>query len=146
MAAIKLKTEVPGPRSRQGAAVSRLPWQVGFIWSTVYIAVGFAIIFYAVGWLRIGFSGHQPGVGERYIATGSVYLCAVGLLPLGLPPSDAFWLNPSDTAPLDIKYCWTETWRGAVSVASLSTPATPSPGVHPATRGATPFFARAEGR
>lgn len=43
------------------------------------------------GWLRIGFSGHQPAVGERYISTGSVYLCAVGLLPLGLPASDDFW-------------------------------------------------------
>jgi hypothetical protein len=46
------------------------------------------------GWLRIGFSGHQPGVGERYISTGSVYLCAVGLLPLGLPPSNPFWAAP----------------------------------------------------
>ena len=46
------------------------------------------------GWLRIGFAGHQPGVGERYISTGSVYLCAVGLLPLGLPSSDPFWSDP----------------------------------------------------
>jgi hypothetical protein len=46
------------------------------------------------GWLRIGFAGHQPGVGERYISTGSVYLCAVGLLPLGLPASDDFWSAP----------------------------------------------------
>jgi hypothetical protein len=47
--------------------------------------------FDAGGWLTIGFCGHQPGIGERYISTGSVYLCAVGLLPLGLPPSDDFW-------------------------------------------------------
>ena len=47
--------------------------------------------FDANGWLRIGFCGHQPGVGESYISTGSLYLCAVGLLPLGLPPSDEFW-------------------------------------------------------
>jgi len=46
------------------------------------------------GWLRIGFAGHQPAVGERYISTGSVYLCAVGLLPLGLPASDEFWSAP----------------------------------------------------
>jgi hypothetical protein len=46
------------------------------------------------GWLRIGFAGHQPGIGERYISTGSVYLCAVGLLPLGLPASDPFWSDP----------------------------------------------------
>jgi hypothetical protein len=43
------------------------------------------------GWLTIGFCGHQPGVGENYISTGSLYLCAVGLLPLGLPPEDEFW-------------------------------------------------------
>ena len=43
------------------------------------------------GWLQIGFCGHQPGVGERYISTGSLYLCSVGLLPLGLPPADEFW-------------------------------------------------------
>jgi hypothetical protein len=47
--------------------------------------------FDAAGWLRIGFCGHQPAIGERYISTGSVYLCAVGLLPLGLPAADEFW-------------------------------------------------------
>ena len=47
--------------------------------------------FDADGWLQIGFCGHQPGVGESYISTGSLYLCAVGLLPLGLPPADEFW-------------------------------------------------------
>jgi hypothetical protein len=46
------------------------------------------------GWLRIGFCGHQPGVGETYISTGSLYLCAVALLPLGLPASDDFWSTP----------------------------------------------------
>jgi hypothetical protein len=46
------------------------------------------------GWLRVGFCGHQPGVGESYISTGSLYLCAAGLLPLGLPPGDAFWADP----------------------------------------------------
>jgi hypothetical protein len=47
--------------------------------------------FDADGWLRIGFCGHQPGVGETYISTGSLYLCSVALLPLGLPASDEFW-------------------------------------------------------
>ena len=51
--------------------------------------------FDANGWLQIGFCGHQPGVGETYISTGSLYLCSVGLLPLGLPPSDDFWSAPS---------------------------------------------------
>lgn len=43
------------------------------------------------GWLRIGLAGHQPGLGETYICTGSLYLCSASLLPLGLPPSDPFW-------------------------------------------------------
>ena len=46
------------------------------------------------GWLRIGFCGHQPAVGETYISTGSLYLCSVGLLPLGLPAGDEFWSAP----------------------------------------------------
>jgi len=47
------------------------------------------------GWLRIGFCGSQPNIGEGYISTGSLYLCAVGLLPLGLPPDDEFWSAPA---------------------------------------------------
>lgn len=47
--------------------------------------------FDAQGWLRIGFCGDQPGIGETYISTGSCYLCTAGFLPLGLPPDDPFW-------------------------------------------------------
>ena len=43
------------------------------------------------GWLTIGLCGHQPAAGETYISTGSLYLCSVGLLPLGLPADDEFW-------------------------------------------------------
>ncbi len=43
------------------------------------------------GFLTIGLSGTQPSLGERYITTGSLYLCAAALLPLGLPPDHAFW-------------------------------------------------------
>jgi hypothetical protein len=46
------------------------------------------------GWLRIGIAGHQPGIGERYISTGSLYLCSTAFLPLGLPPGDPFWTGP----------------------------------------------------
>lgn len=46
------------------------------------------------GWLRIGFCGHQPSLGEGYISTGSLYLCAEALLPLGLPPAHEFWSAP----------------------------------------------------
>ena len=51
--------------------------------------------FDANGWLQIGFCGHQPALGEAYISTGSLYLCAAGLLPLGLPPADEFWSAPA---------------------------------------------------
>ena len=50
----------------------------------------------ANGWLQIGLWGHQPHLGETYISTGSLYLCSVALLPLGLPPSDNFWTRPPE--------------------------------------------------
>ena len=53
--------------------------------------------FDAKGWLQIGLCGHQPAIGETYISTGSLYLCSVAFLPLGLPPSDPFWsATPTD--------------------------------------------------
>ena len=58
------------------------------------------------GWLTIGVYGHQPGISESYISTGSLYLCTAGLLPLGLPENDPFWILP----PAD----WTsrKIWNG----------------------------------
>ncbi len=58
------------------------------------------------GWLRIGLCGHQPGVGETYISTGSLYLCSVAFLPLGLDTTDPFWSAPAQP--------WTsaKAWRG----------------------------------
>jgi len=47
------------------------------------------------GWLRIGFCGHQPSLAEDYISTGSLYLCAAALLPLGLSSADEFWSAPA---------------------------------------------------
>ncbi len=63
-------------------------------------------VFDSNGWLQIGFCGHQPSIGESYISTGSLYLCSVGLLTLGLPPEDPFWKD----APLE----WTarKIWNG----------------------------------
>jgi hypothetical protein len=45
--------------------------------------------------LTIGFSGHQPSIGEPYISTGSCYLCSAAWLPLGLPATDEFWSAPA---------------------------------------------------
>ena len=58
------------------------------------------------GWLTIGLCGHQPHLGEGYISTGSLYLCAAALLPLGLAPSDLFWSGAAED--------WTSKrlWRG----------------------------------
>jgi hypothetical protein len=58
------------------------------------------------GWLRIGLAGHQPGLGETYISTGSLYLCSVALLPLGLPADDPFWSGPAE------KTSWERLWGG----------------------------------
>ncbi|HTK07123.1 MAG TPA: DUF2264 domain-containing protein [Ktedonobacteraceae bacterium] len=48
------------------------------------------------GWLTIGFCGHQPELGETYISTGSLYLCATAFLPLGLPADNPFWQGEAD--------------------------------------------------
>ncbi len=50
--------------------------------------------FDSAGWLRIGFAGAQPAMGETYISTGSLYLAATAFLPLGLPPENSFWSAP----------------------------------------------------
>lgn len=62
--------------------------------------------FDANGWLRIGLAGAQPGLGETYISTGSLYLCSVALLPLGLPATDPFWSAPT------AKTTWEKAWSG----------------------------------
>jgi hypothetical protein len=58
------------------------------------------------GWLTIGLCGHQPHLGEAYISTGSLYLAAAVLLPLGRGPADPFWTGPAED--------WTSRrlWRG----------------------------------
>jgi len=49
------------------------------------------------GWLTIGLFGSQPELGETYISTASVYLCAVVFLCLGLPAEHEFWTaTPED--------------------------------------------------
>ncbi|MGC3957077.1 MAG: DUF2264 domain-containing protein [Verrucomicrobiota bacterium] len=48
------------------------------------------------GWLQVGAVGNQPSIREGYISTGSLYLCLVGLVQLGLPPDDPFWTAPAE--------------------------------------------------
>ena len=59
------------------------------------------------GWLRIGLAGHQPSIGEVYISTGSLYLCATAFLPLGLAAGDRFWSGAA--AP----WSAVKVWSGA---------------------------------
>jgi hypothetical protein len=47
------------------------------------------------GFLTLGLCGHQPGVAESYLSTGSAYLCLTAFLPLGLPPEHPFWSDPA---------------------------------------------------
>lgn len=47
------------------------------------------------GYLTIGLAGHQPGIGEGYISTGSLYLCSTAFLPLGLDATQPFWADES---------------------------------------------------
>ena len=47
-------------------------------------------------WLQLGLAGHQPDLAEPYISTGSLYLCSLGFLPLGLPANHPFWTDPAE--------------------------------------------------
>jgi len=47
------------------------------------------------GWLEIGSVGHQPSIRDPYNATGSLYICLTGLIHLGLPANNPFWLAPA---------------------------------------------------
>jgi hypothetical protein len=64
-----------------------------------------------LGWLKIGLHGHQPLLGERYISTGSLYLCSTIFLPLGLTPSSSFWSLPDE--PWTQRKVW---WHGSNKV------------------------------
>lgn len=62
--------------------------------------------FDANGWLLLGFNGHQPAIADQYTSTGSLYLCTLGFLPLGLPTGHAFWTDAAAE--------WTgkKAWKG----------------------------------
>ena len=79
----------------QGAPAGVTPPQVrGALTAVIRRTLEAPGTFDAGGWLTIGFCGHQPGVGESYISTGSLYLSSLALLPLGLPATDEFWSAP----------------------------------------------------
>ncbi|WP_308757317.1 DUF2264 domain-containing protein [uncultured Bacteroides sp.] len=62
------------------------------------------------GWLTLGFCGHQPRLAEKYVSTGSLYMCTLVFLPLGLDASDEFWTAKDEE--------WTalKIWNGNADV------------------------------
>ncbi|MDF2595484.1 MAG: hypothetical protein K0R69_1825 [Clostridia bacterium] len=58
------------------------------------------------GWLNIGLWGHQPGLGEVYISTGSLYLCSTVFLPLGLDEKSLFWTEDVQKSTME------KVWEG----------------------------------
>jgi len=68
------------------------------------------------GWLTVGFCGHQIDMGESYISTGSLYLCSTGLLPLGLPADDPFWIDPA------VDWTSKKLWNGVNLMADHAAP------------------------
>ena len=62
--------------------------------------------FRVYGFLRVGIIGSQPGLGESYICTGSLYLCSAVFLPLGLPQTHRFWQGA------DMPWTAVQVWQG----------------------------------
>lgn len=57
-------------------------------------------------WLTIGLYGKQELLAEPYINCGSVYMCCVVFLPLGLPDSHKFWTDA------DVPLTWKQLLSG----------------------------------
>jgi hypothetical protein len=96
LAQIALRRELP-----EGVTPGRVRAALSAVQARTLEPVG---TFDSAGWLRIGLAGHQPGIGERYISTGSLYLCATALLPLGLSADDPFWTEPA--RPWTARLAW----------------------------------------
>lgn len=47
--------------------------------------------FDANGFLTIGFTRHQPSLGDVYSNAGSMYIASESLIALGLPANDSYW-------------------------------------------------------
>lgn len=50
----------------------------------------------AGGYLTIGFCGSQPNTADWYTNNGSLYMCSLCFMPLGLPASDPFWTDAAE--------------------------------------------------
>lgn len=52
--------------------------------------------FNEMGFLKLGFVGHQPDLSDVYTNNGSLYLTSFSFLPLGLPANHSFWTSPAE--------------------------------------------------
>ena len=59
------------------------------------------------GWLKIAFNDNQLNIGESYISIGSLYLCSLVFLMLGLQETDNFWSSSEEL--------WTQKRHGKVN-------------------------------
>lgn len=98
LALMALKHRLP-----QGVSPAQVRCALTAVAKNMFSAAG---TFDEQGWLQIGFTGHQPETGEGYICTGSLYLCSVGFLQLGLSPEDEFWKAPAT------KWTSQKAWSG----------------------------------
>jgi hypothetical protein len=48
------------------------------------------------GFLTIGFCGSQPGTADWYTNNGSLYMCSLSFMPLGLPANSPFWTSEAE--------------------------------------------------
>jgi hypothetical protein len=48
------------------------------------------------GYLTIGFCGSQPNTADWYTNNGSLYMCSLCFMPLGLPADAPFWTAPAE--------------------------------------------------
>jgi hypothetical protein len=93
---------------RRQLAPENPPAQVrGALTAVIRRTLGSPETFDGNGWLRLGLAGHQPALAERYISTGSLYLCTNVFLPLGLLATDAFWIDAT------VPTTWEKAWSGA---------------------------------
>ncbi len=76
----------------------------GGLTAVIRRTMDFSTLFDENSWLTVGVCGSQPGMGEAYISTGSLYLCCAVFLPLGLPENDPFWSAPD--APWTMQRLW----------------------------------------
>ena len=60
--------------------------------------------FDADGFLTIGFTRHQPSLGDWYSNAGSMYIASESLIALGLPANDSYWTAPALPWTLRLAY------------------------------------------